>query len=71
MKMLKTRKSKQIFYGVLWLLCFLMVTWPIGTMAQRFEPYILGMPFCLFYFWAVYSLLILVGVLVAWRLFRD
>ena len=40
-------------------------------MAQRFEPYILGMPFCLFYFWAVYSLLILVGVLVAWRLFRD
>ena len=69
--MLTTRRKKQIFYFVLWLICFSLVNWPVGMIGQRLTPFVLGMPFSLFYFWAAYTLLILMGILLAWRLFRD
>ena len=69
--MFKSRKAKSIFYFILWLLCFSLVNWPVGMIGQRLDPFIFGMPFSLFYFWAAYTLLIAVGLLIAWRLFRD
>ena len=67
----KTRRSKQICGLVGWLLCFALVNWPVGMIGQRLEPFVLGMPFILFYFWAAYTLLIVVGIVLAGLLFRD
>ncbi|MDD6887487.1 MAG: hypothetical protein PUE41_03320, partial [bacterium] len=69
--MLKTRRSKQICGLVGWLLCFALVNGPVGMIGQRLEPFVLGMPFSLFYFWAAYTLLIVVGIVLAGLLFRD
>lgn len=69
--MIKDRKARQLVYFILWLLCFSLVNWPVGTLAQRFEPFVLGMPFSVFYFGSAYSLLIVVGIVIAWRVFRD
>jgi hypothetical protein len=67
-----TRKTKKILFGVLWLLVFSLVNYPIGAWAgQKIYPFILGMPFSLFYFWTAYTLLIFVGILISWKLWRD
>lgn len=53
-----------------WLL--LLMNYPIGAIASvRIEPFVLGMPFSVFYFWAAYSVLILAGVVLAWKVMRD
>ena len=57
---------------MLWALAFALVNYPIGAIAgQKLYPFILGLPFSLFYFWTAYTVLILVGILLAWLLFRD
>ena len=38
---------------------------------MKANSFVLGMPFSLFYFWTAYTVLILVGILLAWLLFRD
>jgi hypothetical protein len=67
-----SRRVKRLLFGLLWFAAFALVNYPIGAWAgQKLTPVILGLPFSVFYFWAAYSLLILVGILVAWKLFRD
>lgn len=67
-----SRKVKRVLFALLWFAAFALVNYPIGAWAgQKLTPVILGMPFSVFYFWTAYSLLILVGILVAWKLFRD
>ena len=67
-----TRKKKCILFAVLWSLAFALVNYPIGAIAgQKLYPFILGLPFSLFYFWAAYSLLIIVGIVLAWKVLRD
>ena len=68
----KGRKAKVWFFAILWIIAFALVNYPIGAWAgQKLYPFILGMPFSVFYFWAAYSFLILVGVLMAWQVLRD
>ena len=68
----RSRNVKRVWMGLLWLLAFALVNYPIGAWAgQKLTPFILGMPFSVFYFWTAYSILILVGILLAWKLFRD
>jgi len=51
---------------------FALVNYPIGAWAStKLTPVILGLPFSVFYFWTSYSLLILAGVLLAWKVMRD
>lgn len=66
------RGTKRLLFGLLWFAVFALVNYPIGAWAgQKLSPVILGMPFSVFYFWTAYSLLILVGIVMAWKLFRD
>lgn len=72
LKKMKPRQKKVLLWGILWLAAFLLVNYPIGAWAgQKMEPFILGIPFSLFYFWACYTLLIVIGVLISWKLWRD
>lgn len=67
-----SRKKMSVIFIIIWLAAFLLVNYPIGAWAgQRIYPFILGMPFSLFYFWASYSLLIVISILMAWKLWRD
>ena len=69
---MKTRSSRKFVFVLLWILAFALVNYPIGAWASvRLEPFILGMPFSVFYFWCAYSLLVLAGVLLAWKVMRD
>ena len=53
-------------------LAFALVNYPIGAWAStKLTPVILGLPFSVFYFWTAYSLLVLAGVLLAWKVMRD
>ncbi len=69
---MKTRKARRTVFVLLWIIAFALVNYPIGAWAStRLHPFILGMPFSVFYFWAAYALLILAGVLLAWKVMRD
>ena len=66
----KTRRNG--VFILLWVVAFALVNYPIGAIASvRIEPFVLGMPFSVFYFWAAYSVLILAGVVLAWKVMRD
>ena len=67
-----SRKTKSLLFALLWFCAFALVNYPVGAWAgQKLTPVVLGMPFSVFYFWTAYSVLILVGILIAWKLFRD
>ena len=69
---MKSRKIRRVVFTLIWVLAFALVNYPIGAWAStKLEPFVLGMPFSVFYFWAAYSLLILAGVLLAWKVMRD
>ena len=69
---MKNRKTRRLIFTLLWVIAFALVNSPIGAMfSTKLEPFILGMPFSVFYFWSAYSLLILAGVLLAWKVMRD
>lgn len=65
-------KGTSILPTILWFCAFALVNYPIGAWAgQKLTPYVLGLPFSVFYFWSAYSLLILAGVLLSWKTLRD
>ncbi|MBU5626565.1 hypothetical protein KQI82_06480 [Oscillibacter sp. MSJ-2] len=69
---MKSKRTCRWIYILIWILTFAMVNYPIGAWASnKLTPFILGFPFSVFYFWAAYSLLILAGVLLAWKVMRD
>ena len=69
--MKQNRKGRAI-YVLIWVLAFALVNYPIGAWASnKLEPDILGLPFSVCYFWVAYTLLILAGVLLAWKAMRD
>ena len=69
---MKNRKTRRSVFTLIWVLAFALVNYPIGAWAStKLTPVILGLPFSVFYFWAAYSLLILAGVLLAWKVMRD
>lgn len=69
---MKTRKTRRAVFTLLWVLAFALVNYPIGALAStRLDPFILGLPFSVFYFWTAYSVLILAGILLAWKVMRD
>ncbi|MFY9279908.1 MAG: hypothetical protein WAO47_10080 [Caldicoprobacterales bacterium] len=71
-KELVSRKKRSIVFTIIWLVGFSLVNYPIGAWAgQKIYPFVLGMPFSLFYFWSAYSLLIAIGIIMAWKLWRD
>ena len=71
-KCFPARRKKAILFTVLWIAAFSLVNYPVGALVgHRIEPFILGVPFSLFYFWTSYSLLIAIGILMAWKLWRD
>ena len=66
------KRNPSLLLAVLWLCAFSLVNYPIGSWAgQKLTPFVLGLPFSVFYFWAAYSLLITAGVLLAWKTLRD
>ena len=69
---MKTRSSRRLVFVLIWILAFALVNYPIGAWASmRLEPFVLGMPFSVFYFWCAYSLRVRAGVLLAWKVMRD
>ena len=69
---MKTRSSRRLVFVMIWILAFALVNYPIGAWASvRLDPLVLGMNFSDFYFWCAYSLLVLAGVLLAWKVMRD
>ena len=69
---MKRNKAMSVLLSILWFCAFALVNYPIGAWAgQKMTPYVLGLPFSVFYFWCSYSLLILAGVLLAWKVLRD
>ena len=61
---MKTRSSRRLVFVLIWILAFALVNYPIGAWASvKLEPFVLGMPFSVFYF--------LAGVLLAWKVMRD
>lgn len=66
------KSKKNVFFIVLWVLAFALVNYPIGALAStKLEPFVFGMPFSVFYFWCAYAVLILAGVLLAWKVMKD
>lgn len=66
------KEKKRWPYVVIWVLAFALVNYPIGAWAStRLTPFVLGMPFSVFYFWCAYAVLILAGVLMAWKAMKD
>mgnify|MGYP001148721261 CR=1 FL=1 len=66
------RKKKAIIFAIVWIVAFSLVNYPVGAfLGHRIHPFIFGVPFSLFYFWASYTLLIVIGILMAWKLWRD
>ena len=69
---MKNRKTRRIVFTALWVVAFALVNYPIGAWASnKLTPVILGLPFRVLYFWVAYSVLILAGVLLAWKVMRD
>ena len=69
---MNNRKIRRIVFTVIWVLAFALVNYPIGAWAStKLEPFVLGLPFSVLYFWTAYSVLILAGVLMAWKVMRD
>ena len=67
-----SRKIRSIIYIAIWVLAFALVNYPIGAWAStKLTPVILGLPFSVFYCWAAYTVLILAGILLAWKVMRD
>ncbi len=65
------RQGGKWFFILLWFLAFALVNWPIGSIASmKLTPVIFGLPFSVFYFWTAYSVLILAGIIVAWKVMR-
>ena len=53
---MKTRSSRRLVFVLIWILTFALVNYPIGAWASvKLEPFVLGMPFSVFYFWCAYS----------------
>ncbi len=70
--MLKKKNLRTTCYVLVWLLAFALVNYPVGAWAgQKLYPFVIGLPFSVFYFWASYAVLILAGMLLAWKVFRD
>ena len=68
----RSTKRHNWIYIVIWVLAFALVNYPIGAWASvKLDPFILGMPFSVFYFWMAYSVLILAGILLAWKVMKD
>ena len=66
------RQGGKWFFILLWSLAFALVNWPIGSIASmKLTPVIFGLPVSVFYFWTAYSVLILAGILVAWKVMRS
>ena len=66
------RQGGKWFFILLWFLAFALVNWPIGSItSMKLTPVIFGLPFSVFYFWTAYSVLILAGILVAWKVMRS
>ena len=69
---MQSKKRRNGVFILLWVVAFALVNYPIGALASvKIYPFVLGMPFSVFYFWAAYSVLILAGVLLAWKVMRD
>jgi len=69
---MKCRKTRNIIFIAIWILAFSLVNYPIGALAStKLTPVIFGLPFSVFYFWTAYSVLIIAGVLLAWKVMRD
>lgn len=52
---------KKYLFLIYFLVCFVANVWPVASIANRIEPFILGLPF--FIFWTVlWSLLIFAGI---------
>ena len=69
---MKNRKTRRIVFTALWVVAFALVNYPIGAWAStELTPVIFGLPFSVLYFWVAYSVLILAGVLLAWKVMRD
>ena len=69
---MKNRKTRRIVFTALWVVAFALVNYPIGAWASnKLTPVIFGLPFSVLYFWVAYSVLILAGVLLAWKVMRD
>ena len=66
------RKKLVWIFSVVGIILFSLINYPLGAWAgQKIYPFILGVPFSLFYFWAAYSVLILFGIACAGFLWRD
>ncbi|MBR5260949.1 MAG: hypothetical protein IKV47_02135 [Oscillospiraceae bacterium] len=69
---MKCRKTRNIIFIAIWILAFALVNYPIGALAStKLTPVIFGLPFSVFYFWTAYSVLVIAGVLLAWKVMRD
>ena len=69
---MQSKKRRNWVFILLWVVAFALVHYPIGALASvKIYPFVLGMPFSVFYFWAAYSVLILAGVVLAWKVMRD
>ena len=66
------KKGSAWFFVLLWVCAFALVNAPIGSWASmKLTPVIFGLPFSVFYFWAAYAVLILAGILMAWKAMRN
>ena len=62
-------RRKKIIVGmsIYFLVCVLAMMWPGAVIANRIEPFVLGLPF--FFFWYVlWTFVVFVGTLILYRL---
>ena len=49
---MKEKRKGRAIYVLIWVLAFALVNYPIGAWASnKLEPFILGLPFSVCYFW--------------------
>jgi hypothetical protein len=59
----RTRRGRRVVLGVLFL--YLLIQWPVLTLVNRIEPFVLGMPLLFGYLLAVYIGIIAVMIYAA------
>ncbi|RKD32495.1 hypothetical protein BET03_11085 [Thermohalobacter berrensis] len=59
-------KKRSIFWFFYFLICALATIWPIYLIANRIKPFVLGMPFSMFWV-ALWIVIIFIGTLTKYN----
>lgn len=61
------QKKIIVFMSIYFLICTLAMTWPGALIANRIEPFVLGLPF-MFFWYVMWIFIVFIGTVILYRL---